>query len=65
MVLKGGLSDQLSSHLSHQVNRGLSFSMNPLEIGGPGGAIYQQLLVLGLDIKGCPMPRAGKIFQNG
>ena len=44
---QGGQSGLVSSHLSHQVNGGLSLSMlKPREIGGPGGATYLPLLVL-------------------
>ena len=40
-------SAQISSHLSHQVNSGLGWSMTkPVEIGGSSGAIYLPLLVL-------------------
>ena len=37
-------SGQISSHLSHQVNEGLSLSMKPLKIR-PSGAIYLPSLV--------------------
>ena len=36
---QGGLSSQISSHLSHQVHGGFSWSMKQLKIGGPYGAI--------------------------
>ena len=42
---QGGLSGQLSLYLSHQVNKGLSLSINPLVIGGPSAALYLSLLV--------------------
>ena len=41
-------SGQISSHLSHQVNRGIGLSMtNPLEMRGPSGAVYLPMLEFG------------------